>query len=478
MDVREYAAFDGLGLAELIRTGQVAAAEVHEAAMEAIDRANPELNALVGDRFPAPLAHTVDGPFGGVPLALKDLILHAADVPMQAGSRLLGPGVTLSYDTDLMRRFRAAGFAALARTATSEFGFAATAEALVNGPTRNPWDLTRSPGGSSGGSAALVAAGAVPVAHANDGGGSIRVPAACCGLVGLKPSRGRTTPGPDHADPLLGLGVEFVLTRTVRDCAAALDAVHGAEPGDRYLLPPPQRPYAEEAVSDPRRLRIAVTTDPLLGDTTVDSSCRIGAEAVARRLETLGHHVSYAAPVIDAESFGEANCVAWSGFLAAEICDLAAGAGVAMDAQHLEATTLACVEYGQSLTAMDVFAAQNTFNDITRQVAAFFTEYDVLLSPTTTRPNFALGELDANDTSLDARGWHDALFEVGTFTGLFNATGQPAISLPLHTSPQGWPVGVQLVGRYADEATLLALAGQLERAMPWADRRPSVHVSH
>ncbi|WP_214405641.1 amidase [Pseudonocardia lacus] len=474
MRIDEYAAHDATALAGLIRDGEVSAAQVQQAAAAAIDEVAGELNPLVGKRFAEPLAHDAAGPFGGVPFAIKDLVLHAEGVAQRAGSRLLGPGVPMPADSYLMRRFRAAGLAAMAVTATPELGFNASTEPVATGAVRNPWDTTRSPGGSSGGSAALVAARALPVAHANDGGGSIRIPAAACGLVGLKPTRGRTTVGPDYADPLLGLGIEFALTRTVRDCAGLLDAVHGSEPGDRYLLPAPQGSFAELARAGSRPLRVAVSTTPLSGTGTVDPECVAAVRRVADALAGLGHTVVEAAPALDAEAFDEANLIAWCSFLADGVDGLAAALGVTPGPDTLEATTLACAEHGRALRATDIYAADRAFNAATRTMAAFHQEHDVLLTPTMCAPNTELGHLDANDPDLDARGWYHRIFAFAGFTALSNVTGMPAISLPLATSERGWPIGVQFAAGLAQEATLLALAADLERALPWADRRPAV----
>ena len=476
MRVDEYASHDATELAELIRGGEVKAEEVQAAAGEALDAVQPELNALVGPRFPAPLEHAAEGPFGGVPFAIKDLVLHATGVPQRAGTRLLGDGVPMPSDTYLMSRFRAAGLATMGVTATPELGFNATTEPVATGPVCNPWDVARSPGGSSGGSAALVAARALPVAHANDGGGSIRIPAGCCGLVGLKPTRGRTTVGPDYSDPLLGLGIEFAVTRTVRDCAGLLDAVHGAEPGDRYLLPGPSRPFVDEVRAGSGPLRVAFTTAPFSGPGRVDPQSVDAVRRVAQQLETMGHSVVEAAPSLDAAAFDAANLVAWTGFLADAVDQLTVALGVEAGPEVLEATTLACVEHGRTLRAADLFAADRVFNATTRALAAFFDAHDVLLTPTTCAPNVPLGHLDADAAGLDARGWYDRIFSFAGFTAAFNVTGTPAISLPLAWSTEGWPIGVQLAAGQAQEARLLALAGDLERAMPWADRRPAVRA--
>ncbi|MFC5063374.1 amidase [Actinomycetospora atypica] len=472
MDAHEYADLDATALAALVRDRQVSAAELQEAATTALDAVNPELNALVGTRFDSPLDYAADGPFAGVPFAIKDLILHAEGVPQAAGTRMLGPGVPMPADTHLMTRFRRAGLATLGRTATPELGFNATTEPVSNGPVHNPWDTSRSAGGSSGGSAALVAARALPVAHASDGGGSIRIPAASCGLVGLKPSQGRTSPGPDYADPLLGMGIEFVLTRTVRDCAGLLDAVHGHEPGDRYLLPDPQRPFLDEVTAGSRPLRVALRTTPFSGSGSVDPRCVEATEAVARALEGLGHVVETADLDLDADAFDAANLVGWASFLADGVDGLAAALGVEPGPDVLEAATLACAEYGRGLRASDLYAADRVFNATRRAVAACHQRHDVVLSPTMNVPNTPLGYLDQDDASRDARGWYDHIFSTAGFTALSNVTGNPAISLPLGRTEEGWPVGVQLGAAYGAEATLLALAGDLERALPWEQHRP------
>ncbi|MEK6443723.1 amidase [Pseudonocardia sp. T1-2H] len=474
MRVDEYAAHDAIGLAELIRDGAVKAEEVQAAAAAALDAVAPQLNALVGERFAEPLEYDPDGPFAGVPFAIKDLIIHAAGIPQRAGTRLLGDGIATPEDTYLMARFRAAGLATMGVTATPELGFNANTEPVSNGPTHNPWDTTRSSGGSSGGSAALVASGALPVASASDGGGSIRIPSGCCGLVGLKPTRGRTTVGPDYADPLLGLGIEFALTRTVRDCAALLDAVHGSEPGDRYLLPAPVRPFAEEVRAGSPRLRVAVSTTPSSGPGSTDPQCVDAVHRVADQLESMGHQVVEASPAIDAEQFDDANLVAWCSFLADGVDTIAAALGVEPGPDTLEATTLACAEHGRTLRASDLYATDRVFNATTRTVARFFTEHDVLLTPTSCAPNTPLGYLNADDSALDARGWYDRIFSFAGFTGVANVTGMPAISLPLGWSTEGWPIGVQFGAGLGRESVLIALAGDLERAIGWADRRPGV----
>ena len=476
MHVEEYATQDATGLAELIKAGKVTAAEVHAAAVEALRAVLPQLGAGASEPFDAPLEHDAGGTFGGVPFALKDLVCHAADVPTRMGTRLTGPkGVTFPYDTELMSRFRKAGLATTILSTSPEMGYNANTEPLIHGSTRNPWDVTRSAGGSSGGSSALVAAGAVPVAHANDGGGSIRIPAACNGLVGLKPTRGRVPIGPDYQEALSGFAVEFAVTRTVRDAAALLDEVAGWAPGDKYRLQAPERPYAHEAGQDPAPLRIAVHTASWAG-TDVDPEVIAAVEGVAGVLERLGHHVERDTPEFDWAEFMLAHYRVWGGFVAESVHAVSAMTGLAPSSDTLEATVLAGYEYGRALTVIEMGEAFGIVNRISRMMGQFHQRYDVLLTPTTNTPPLPLGYLDAN-ADLDHEAWTRRIFDVASFTPLFNLTGAPAISLPLATTASGLPIGVQFAADLCAESTLLALAGQLERAMPWADRRPGVHAA-
>lgn len=476
MNVEEYCDYDATGLAQLIRSRQVSAAEVQQAAREAILRADDRLNAVVGEPFEQPLAYSENGPFAGVPFVVKDLVCHPAGVPQRAGTRMTGDGVRFDHDTFLMARFRAAGLATLAITTTPELGFNANTEALAYGSTCNPWDLSRSPGGSSGGTAALVAAGAVPVGHANDGGGSIRIPASCCGLVGLKPTRGRTSLGPDYSEAVSGFAIEFALTRTLRDCASLLDAVAGSMPGDRYVIAQPERPWSQELDASAGRLRIAFTTRAWSG-VPVDKECQAAVQKAAGELQSLGHEVEEASPSFDSEAFHLANVRIWCEFLAEGISALSGVLGVQPSRENLEATTFACYEYGRQLTALQWAEAGAIVNQVSRSVGDFFTRYDLLLTPTIATPPYPLGVLNADDPSLDADGWTRKIFTLCPFTVLFNATGQPALSLPLSMSSGGLPIGVQLIGRMCEEAVLFRVASQLDHALPWAARRPSIHAA-
>ncbi|MCX7171571.1 MAG: amidase, partial [Proteobacteria bacterium] len=413
------------------------------------------------------------GPFAGVPFSIKDFFCHAAAVPMRFGSRMVPADFCFPHDTGLMKRWRAAGLATIGRTTTPEWGFNANTETLLIGSTCNPWNTARMAGGSSGGAAALVAARGMPVAHANDGGGSIRIPAALCGLVGLKPTRGRTSFGPDAAEALFGLAIEFAVTRSVRDAAALLDLVEGPEVGDKYRIARPARPYAREVGSDPGKLRIAISSKGW-STVPVDPACVAAVENTAKLLADLGHHVEEATPKFDVEAFDAASVTQWSVCLADIICGFAAMLNVEPTLDNLEATPFACVEHGRRLSALDLMAADHVMNATCRAVGAFFEDYDVLLTPTVARPAPPLGYLDANEAGLDAAAWTRKIFSFAPFTLLFNVTGQPAISLPLCMSEDGLPIGLQFAAQYGEEASLFRLAAQLEKALPWAARKPQV----
>ena len=475
MKFSEYAGYDGLGLAELVRSRQVTPAELAATALAAIDTLNPALNAVIG---PIPdwearlSAQPTGGAFYGVPFLIKDLVLHLAGVSCDMGSRMVKGRFVSPIDTDLAVRFKASGVNALGRTNTPEMGFNCTTEPVLYGPTRNPWDRSRSTGGSSGGSAAAVAAGMVPIAHANDGGGSIRIPAANCGLVGLKPTRGRTPVGPEFGEPLHGMGIEHVVTRTVRDCAAMLDQVEGPGVGDRFVIPRPTRPYLAEVTTPPRRLRIAVSSKGLM-NARLDPAVADGLARTARLCESLGHGVEEASPTFEEEQFHAANFVYWCGFLALGVVGFSQQAGIEPSEANLEAATLACYRHGASLKLLDLEMADYLANLVCRSIAAFYTRYDLLLTPVLAGPPLPLGVLDQNDPSRDARGWYDFVFQHAPFTALSNLTGQPAISLPLHRTPEGLPIGMQFTAPFGDEATLFQLAGQLEQAAPWPRVAPA-----
>jgi amidase len=479
MNLQEYASYDALGLSKLVRSKSVTPAKLVECALGASALVNPKLNAVIGpvpdweSQLDQPLS---DGAFFGVPFLIKDLMVQAKGVPCEFGSRLFRGAYVAPRDTELMSRFRKAGVVTWGRTNTPEFGCAPITEPILYGPTRNPWDTARSAGGSSGGSAAAVAAGIVPIAHANDGGGSIRIPAASCGLVGLKPTRGRTPVGPLAGDPLHGMAIEHIVSRSVRDSAAMLDAVEGPGIGDRFVIPRPRRSYLDEVSTAPRRLRIAISTDGRKYG-SVDSECAEAVREAARLCASLGHDVEEARPDFDDEAFHDVNVVYWCSSLAGGITRFAHALRRQPSPDNLEATVWTCFQHGLALKATDIELAHFHTNLICRSVGGFFARFDVLLTPTLRTPPLKLGMLNANDADMTAAGWIEACMRIAPFTALYNLTGQPAISLPLAESLDGLPIGIQFAAPYGDEATLFNLAGQLETAAPWSHRKAGVHVS-
>ena len=465
MRPHEYAQHDAVGLRELMRTGAVAAAEVEHAARHALEAANAELNALAMPLFGHALEHAADGPLGGVPFLIKDIPM-ARGVPFCFGSRGL-EGVVADHDSDLMLRFKAAGLVTLGVTTVPELAISFSTESVKHGPTRNPWDLERGVGGSSGGAAALVAARAVPLAHGNDGAGSLRVPASCCGLVGLKPSRGRTPCGPDTGEAGFGTSYEFGLTRTVRDAAHLLDAIHGPAVGDKYTAPPPSGRYADELTRAPGPLRVACTTHAWSG-VPVDSEVAHAVDRTARTLEAMGHEVSDASPAVDWEAV-------MHGFVAGLIA-IAAPYLMAPRPPHaskLEAVSRAILDEAKALSALDLVSALDACNRVTRSVGAFFAEYDLLVTPTLGQLPAPHGTLRYDDPAHTTRSWLESMFAYGPFTAVFNISGQPAISLPLAQSQSGLPIGVQIIAPYGREDLLFQIAAQLEQAMPWNHRTPA-----
>ena len=466
MDVHEYATHDAVGLRDLLRSREVGAEEVEAVARQALERANAELNGLALPLLSPALEHADEGPFAGVPFLIKDIPM-AAGVPFSVGSRSL-VGVVAQHDSDLMTRFRAAGLVTLGVTTVPEMAISFSTESVKHGPTRNPWGLEHGVGGSSGGAAALVAAGAVPIAHGNDGAGSVRIPASCCGLVGLKPSRGRTPCGPDTGDPGFGTSYEFALSRTVRDAAHLLDAVEGPGVGDKYTAPPPRGCYADDLGLEPGALRVALTTQAWSG-VAVDREVAAAAVRAARVLEDMGHVVSEASPVVDWEAVMSSNVGGMAGVAAPFLT-----APRPPDPSKLEAVSRQVLAEAQELSALDLVAVFDAHNRVSRAVGAFFTEYDLLVTPTLGQQPAPHGTLQYDNPDHTTRSWLQSLFDYGPFTVVFNISGQPAISLPLAQSESGLPIGVQFVAPYGREDLLFRIAAQLERAMPWCDRTPSV----
>lgn len=477
MNLSDYSSFDGLGLAQLVRDNEVSPNELTKIAASALELLNPALNATVdvySDRISAiDRDANLDGEFAGVPLLLKDIGAVEKGRPQCSGSRL-GEGYIADRDSYLTRSFKRAGFNIFGRTNLPEFAQAATTENKHFGDTHNPWDLRCSAGGSSGGAAAAVAAGIVPIAHGTDTGGSIRIPAACCGLVGLKPSRGRVSKGPQLDETLYGgLNTEFVLTRSVRDAAAVLDSVCGHAIGDPFSLPKPENSFAADSGKSLQPLRIALQTDTPFGG--VASDVAEATERVARALEAEGHIVERAAPTVNEDDWTVAERTIWIQSTAWEIKRLSAATGNPINDRTLEPLSLVAYELSKSLTADEWFDAMSRCNSISRSVGGFFEDVDVLITPTVAGTAPRLGEIAGSDIA-DYDTFIKRTGEFSPFTSLFNITGQPAISLPLAMSESGMPIGVQFIARLGNENMLLQLAAHLEQAMSWQDRRPTVHV--
>jgi amidase len=493
----EYDRYDGLGLAELVKRGDVSARELALTAIERIDALNPQLNAVIHQLYDDGLktagAPQGDGPFAGVPFLLKDLLSWYAGAPIRSGSRLLD-GFIAPMDSEIVRRYKRSGVVILGKTNTPEFGLTPFTEPELFGPTHNPWDLTRTSGGSSGGSAAAVAAGMVPLAGGGDGGGSIRIPASCCGLFGLKPTRGRTPTGPIEGELWEGAAIEHVLTRSVRDSAAMLDAITGPEAGEPYGIVPPDRPFLDEVTREPGRLRIAFTDRPLLGE-HMDAECKAALHDAVKLLEALGHSVVEAAPPIDRETFLRSFLLMVCGQSAADLEDAAAVMSRRASPANVEISTWALALLGRSYSAGAMAHARRLLERSARAVGRWFAanDVDVLVTPTLTTPPFTIGALQPPAHELAAMQVLGRLHAGGVMRlagaldkaakrvfdwiacpPLFNVTGQPAMSVPLAWSASGLPVGIHFAGRFGDEATLFRLAGQLESARPWFSRRPPV----
>ena len=471
MDLDDYGACDATELSRLIGAGEVSASEVRQAALRAIEAVEPRLNAVVGGPYEDATAAD-DGPLGGVPFAAKDTLPEAGR-PLGFGSRLLD-GFVARRDATLAERFRAAGLVSLVRSATPEFAFNIDTAPAVHGPTRNPWNPEHGPGGSSGGAAALVASRAVPIAHANDGGGSIRIPAAWCGLVGLKPSRGRVPLGPAVGEAVGGFAHEFALTRSVRDAALLLDAVNGPAAGDRYYVERPATPFAAALEHEPGRLRVAVHTRSFFGvETTPD--VRAAVLAAADALEGLGHHVEEACPAIADDALRECVTTVWSVDLAELAATFERATGRAAGPGVVEAASWACICHGRELTALDFQAAGRLVNSTARRWGRFLDDFDVFVCPTAPTAAPASGTPDQDDARIDtAEAWTDLVFSQVPFTPIANLTGQPSISLPLGETGDALPLGVMLTAQTLREDRLLQVAAQLERALPWRHRRPPI----
>ena len=478
----EFAYLDATAQAELVRSKEVQPIELVEAAIERVERLNPSLNAVITPLFDqareTARGDIPDGPFRGVPFLMKDIGAYYAGVRMAMGTSTLKDFVP-DHDSELSARFKKAGLITIGKTNTPELGLLPTTEPRLFGPTRNPWNTDRTTGGSSGGSAAAVVSGMVSVAHANDGGGSIRIPASCCGVFGLKPTRARNSLAPDYGDMMSGLVIEHAVARSVRDSAALLDATAGPVIGDPYWAPPPERPFLEEVGADPGRLRIAFSTNAATG-TPVHADCVEMVRDTAKLCEELGHEVVEVENIVELPPATEgesgllerAFSVLWSSGLAATINGIALLTGQPPKAEDFEPLTWALYEQGQRYSASDYLIAVQMMQRLAREIAKFFVDYDLLLTPVLGSPPVPIGTFDATKENTD-QAWQRVV-EFAPFTGIFNATGQPAMSVPLFWNKEGLPIGSHFVGRFGDEATLFRLAAQLEEARPWANRRPPV----
>jgi len=479
----ELSSLDATAQAELVRAGQVSPMELVEAAILRIEKLNPELNAVIHPLFDKALASAASpdlptGPFRGVPMVVKDLTCHTAGDPFHEGMRFLKELEWVEdQDTHLAAKFRAAGFVFVGKTNTPELGILPTTEPEAYGPTRNPWDGARSTGGSSGGSAAAVASGMVPMGHANDGGGSIRIPASACGVFGLKPSRGRTSLGPDLGDVMTGLVIEHVITRSVRDSAAVLDAVAGPMPGDPRAAPSPARPFSMEVGAAPGTLRIGMMTTAPGGTTHTHPGCVSAVQDVARLLESLGHAVEDSAPPgLDDPDYVANFLTVWASGFGWNLDYWSRKTGRIIGPDDVEPLTWALAEMASAYTGAHLLTASEWLQRGARAIAQWYVSggFDLLLMPTIAEPPPPLGEFGSSrDNPLQP------IFRAASitpFTPLFNATGQPAVSLPLCWNGQDLPIGVQLAAPYGREDLLLRISSQLEQARPWADRLPPIHA--
>jgi len=470
MAFSEYDRHDALGLAELVAKKQVTAAELLDEAIARAERFNPALGAIVYKDYerarqmaqgPLPA-----GPFTGVPFLFKDIFAMVQGTPTRQGSRFFPP-FPADHDSTLTTRFKQAGLVPFGKTNVPEFGLVPTTEGKLYGAAHNPWNLAHSTGGSSGGSAAAVAAGIVPLAHGNDGGGSIRIPASCCGLVGLKPTRGRISYGPDFAEAVDGLAVDLALSRSVRDTAAALDAVAGYEPGDPYCAPAAPASYRKASREKPKRLHIGFATKTLDGK-PVHADCVAAVEHAAKLCADLGHEVDEASPELNLELLMPAFMAIWTGNLAAVVDFIARLTGQTPSTDNMEGLTLGLYEAGKAVSAAQYLQAKMMLNQASRATATFHRSRDLWLTATLGTPPAKLGSFDLEERD-PVKGFAPLIAYV-PFTALQNVTGQPAINLPLHWNEAGLPIGVQFVAAFGDELMLLQLATQLEQAQPWFAR--------
>ncbi len=474
MTPAEWEAHDMTALAGLLAKGEIAPRELAETAIARIEALNPAVNAVVIAAFEEALADLekrTDRPrFLGMPYLVKDLYAPVRGLPLTNGSRMF-PAQVPPFDSTLIARLRAAGFVFIGRTSSPECGLSASTEPVLYGPTHNPWNLERIAGGSSGGAGAAVASGMVPVAHATDSAGSIRIPASCNGLVGLKPTRGLNPFGPHRGDAAHGISHENAITRTVRDTAALLDITAGPDAGAPYFSPPPEDGFVAALARAPRKLRIGFSTTTLAG-VAVDPECRRAVEGAAALLAELGHEVEEARPDFDAVRLVDWMMTVLIASLTPMIAAWERQLGRPIDLDAVEPQTLAAFRQARATSLETHLSCLAAMQLEVRRMAAFFDMFDVLVTPTMAAPPPPLGSVPM--TIPEVPPFLERLFALCPFTAPFNASGQPAVSLPLHWSADGLPVGVQFVGRYGADAGLLRLAAQVEEAQPWFDRRPKL----
>ncbi len=470
----EYDKYDALGLAELIAKKQITPAELLDAVRRRVEEINPKLNAfcyLFFDRAEEQIKNGLgNGPFSGVPFPLKDIGLFLKGTITSSGGRVW-KGQLADYDSTLVTRYKNAGLVIFGKTSSPELGLTTTTESVLFGQTRNPWDLERTSGGSSGGASSAVASRIVPMAHASDGGGSIRIPASCCGLFGLKPTRGRVPMGPAQFESWNGLSAHHALTISVRDSAALLDVSSGVELGSPYYPPPQERHFLKEVGADPGKLRIALIPDAPAG-TPIDPECRKAAMEAAKLCESLGHKVEESKWPIDAAMMRGAFLTIINVSVARALDDGAKMLGRPVTEKDVEPVTWVMAQQGQNVSSVAYARAIGTLHQIGLMLAKFQQTYDIILNPTLGKPPVSLGLLSL--TPKDMQTFTKEITEFSPFTAVYNATGQPSMSVPLHWTPNELPVGVMFTARFGDEATLFRLAAQLEKAKPWAERRPKI----
>ena len=470
---------DATAQAELVASGEISPRELAEEAIGRIEELNPEINAVIHPLFEKALeTDPADGPFRGVPIVIKDLICTTAGDPYHEGTTFLRDlDWRADEDSWLAGRLRAAGFVFVGKTNVPEFGILPTTEPRSHGPSRNPWSTEHSTGGSSGGSAAAVAAGMVAIGHGGDGGGSIRIPASCCGLVGLKPSRARVSMAP-LGDFVSGLGVELVVSRSVRDAAAVLEWVADPPPGEPYFAPARQRPYGEEVGADPGRLRIGLMTSAPAALAEVHPDCAAAARAAAHALEAHGHHVEEAYPPgLDDPAYEPMFMVRWASGVATLVDYWGLRLGRPLTPDDVEPVTWALAETGRGHSAAEYLTSVGYAQLVNRHVIGWWQDYDLLLTPTMAQPPAPIGAIGDGSTDDDPMEPMRRAIAYGVFTAGFNSTGQPAISLPLGQGDEGLPIGVQLVSDLGREDLLIRVASQLEQSDPWAERRPPVFAA-